>query len=100
MCTRSRDRRGTGFWWIRGCRIRRRIRNWTEEHFGMGGRPSAIVLTHGHFDHTGALEDLTREWDVPVYAHQFEMPYVTGRSNYPAPDPTVGGGLMALMAKM
>jgi glyoxylase-like metal-dependent hydrolase (beta-lactamase superfamily II) len=30
-----------------------------------------------------------------VYAHELELPYVTGRSAYPPPDPTVGGGLMA-----
>jgi glyoxylase-like metal-dependent hydrolase (beta-lactamase superfamily II) len=28
--------------------------------------PSAIVLTHGHFDHVGAIDGLLREWDVPV----------------------------------
>ncbi|MBY0253773.1 MAG: MBL fold metallo-hydrolase, partial [Methylobacterium organophilum] len=26
--------------------------------FGAGARPAAIVLTHGHFDHVGVLEDL------------------------------------------
>ena len=30
--------------------------------FGQGARPSAIVLTHGHFDHVGAVEDLARRW--------------------------------------
>jgi glyoxylase-like metal-dependent hydrolase (beta-lactamase superfamily II) len=55
--------------------------------------PSAIVLTHGHFDHVGALPDLAHEWGVPVYAHPLEMPYLTGRSSYPPPDPAVGGGL-------
>jgi glyoxylase-like metal-dependent hydrolase (beta-lactamase superfamily II) len=28
-----------------------------------------------------------------------EMPYLTGRSDYPPPDPTVGGGAVALMSR-
>ena len=63
--------------------------------FGPHSRPRAIVLTHGHFDHVGAIESLVKTWDVPVYAHELELPYLTGRSQYPPPDPTVGGGLMA-----
>ena len=69
-----------------------------EERFGKGARPAAIVLTHGHFDHVGALEDLADRWDAPVYAHPMELPYITGKSSYPPPDPTVGGGLMAALA--
>ena len=66
--------------------------------FGHGRKPEAILLTHGHFDHVGALDTLARRWDVPVYAHPLEMPYLTGRSDYPPPDPTVGGGAMARLA--
>jgi glyoxylase-like metal-dependent hydrolase (beta-lactamase superfamily II) len=69
-----------------------------ERRFGPGARPSAIILTHGHFDHVGAVETLARKWDVPVYAHEMELPYITGRSPYPPPDPSVGGGLMASVA--
>jgi glyoxylase-like metal-dependent hydrolase (beta-lactamase superfamily II) len=66
--------------------------------FGAGARPSAVVLTHGHFDHVGALEALAERWDAPVYAHELEHPYLTGRSAYPPPDPTVGGGLVAALS--
>lgn len=75
-----------------------RIKKAAEGHFGKNPKPAGILLTHGHFDHIGALADLANEWDVPVYAHPLEMPYLTGRSDYPPPDPTVGGGAMALMA--
>ena len=68
--------------------------------FGAGARPSAILLTHGHFDHVGTLKELAEEWDVSVYAHELELPYLTGRSPYAPPDPTVGGGAMASLAWM
>ncbi len=70
------------------------IRRAAERRFG-GARPSAIVLTHGHFDHIGALHQLAEAWDAPIYAHPLELPYLDGRSAYPPPDPSVGGGLMA-----
>ncbi len=70
------------------------------ERFGPGARPAAIVMTHGHFDHTGVLRELADRWDVPVYAHPLELPYLTGRSPYPPADPGVGGGAMALFSWM
>jgi glyoxylase-like metal-dependent hydrolase (beta-lactamase superfamily II) len=72
-----------------------RIRMAAEDVFG-GTPPRAIVLTHGHFDHVGALRELAEEWDVPVFAHPLEMPYLDGRANYPPPDPTVGGFMAQL----
>lgn len=75
-----------------------RIKRAATRLFGPESRPAAIVLTHGHFDHVGALETLVREWDVPVYAHEMELPYLTGRSSYPPPDPFVGGGAMSAMS--
>jgi glyoxylase-like metal-dependent hydrolase (beta-lactamase superfamily II) len=37
-------------------------------------------------------------WDVPVYAHSLELPFLTGRADYPPPDPAVGKGLMARLS--
>ena len=71
------------------------IKKKAEVLFGPGAKPDAIILTHGHFDHTGALKSLLKEWDVPVYAHTLELPYITGKSSYPPPDPAIGGGLMS-----
>src|SRR5436305_2195175 len=77
-----------------------KIKHWAEAHFGKGTKPEAIILTHGHFDHVGAVKDLLVEWNVPVYAHSAEFPYLTGHEKYPAPDPGVGGGLMAVMSPL
>jgi glyoxylase-like metal-dependent hydrolase (beta-lactamase superfamily II) len=75
------------------------IQQHAAEVFGPSNPPAAILLTHGHFDHAGSLGALLDAWpDVPVYAHPLELPYLTGRSSYPPPDPTVGGGLMAYLS--
>ncbi len=76
----------------------RRIVRTSERRFGRDAWPKAIVLTHGHFDHVGAVKELARGWDVPVYAHELELPYLTGRSSYPPADPAAGGGSMAWMS--
>jgi glyoxylase-like metal-dependent hydrolase (beta-lactamase superfamily II) len=69
-----------------------------EAHFGTGAEPAAIILTHGHFDHVGSLKKLLGRWDVPVYAHANELPFLTGERDYPRPDPTVGRGAMAVLS--
>ncbi|WP_072295080.1 MBL fold metallo-hydrolase [Paracoccus sp. SM22M-07] len=63
-------------------------------------RPAAILLTHGHFDHVGAIRQLMDEWDAPVYAHPAEHPYLTGRLSYPPAAPEVGGGMMAELSSL
>src|SRR4051812_49276456 len=76
-----------------------RIMRWADAHAG-GAPPRAIVLTHAHFDHVGALDQLAEQWNVPVFAHAEELPYITGTRAYPPPDPSVGGGLMARLAML
>ena len=75
-----------------------KIRKVANHLFWPESRPSAIILTHAHFDHTGSLKTLAEEWDVPIYAHSLEKPYLTGVSSYPPPDPSVGGGLFSLLS--
>jgi len=77
-----------------------RIVEAAEERFGENSKPKAIILTHGHFDHVGAVVDLVRKWGVPVYAHEAELPFLTGKSSYPEPDGSVEGGLVAKMSPL
>ena len=71
----------------------------SDARFGSNRPPAAIVLTHGHIDHVGALRTLAQRWSVPIYAHPQEHPYLNGTSAYPKPDPGVGGGAMSLLAR-
>jgi len=74
------------------------IKNWGERHFG--GPASAIVLTHGHFDHVSGAADLASAWNIPIYAHPLEFPYLTGERQYPPPNLDAGSGLMSILAPM
>lgn len=71
-----------------------------ERRYGEGAKPECILLTHGHFDHVGAIIELVKRWNVPVYAHAAEMPYLTGRESYSEPDPTVEGGMLATISPL
>lgn len=77
-----------------------KIKKMAAQLFGEDAKPAAILLTHGHFDHTGSLIRLAEEWHVPIFCHYLELPYLSGKSSYPPPDSTVNGGLMAKMAWM
>jgi len=66
-------------------------------------RPMAILLTHGHVDHIGAVNDLMRSYSIPLYAGRGEekllqsaewnMSSATGAAVIcPAPDRLVGDG--------
>jgi glyoxylase-like metal-dependent hydrolase (beta-lactamase superfamily II) len=67
-----------------------------EARFGSGSRPEAILLTHGHWEHAGSALALAETWNVPIFAHRMEKPYLTGMSDYPPPDPTIGGAMAFL----
>ncbi|MDW6020992.1 MBL fold metallo-hydrolase [Mesorhizobium sp. BAC0120] len=71
-----------------------------EKRFGSDTPPRAIILTHGHFDHVGSAKTLADRWDVPVYAHPDELPYLDGSTSYPRADPWVGGGTLALISPL
>ena len=47
-------------------RIRERIKE-------VGGKPVAILLTHGHFDHVRAAAELEREYGVQTYVHEEDL---------------------------
>jgi glyoxylase-like metal-dependent hydrolase (beta-lactamase superfamily II) len=76
------------------------IKEMVQERFGENAIPNAIILTHGHFDHVGSLVELLEEWKVPVYTHELERPYLTGKKDYLPGDPSVDSGLVAKMSPM
>src|SRR5699024_969551 len=52
----------------------------------------------GHFDHVGGIIDMLNYWDIPVYAHPLEIPFLTGEKSYPKADISVEGGAIAKMS--
>lgn len=40
----------------------------------LGLRPEAILLTHAHFDHLGAVASLVEALNLPVYLHPADLP--------------------------
>ena len=43
----------------------------------MQGKPVGILLTHGHFDHIGAVDKLKERYDLTVYASEAEKDTIT-----------------------
>lgn len=54
------------------------IREAADSLFGVGTRPTAILLTHFHPDHSGAAGELARRWHVPLFVHPDELPFARG----------------------
>ena len=53
-----------------------------------GLTPSAILLTHAHFDHIGAVDTVRDKFNIPVYIHEVENdwladPSLNGSIKYP-----------------
>lgn len=47
--------------------------------------PEAVLLTHGHIDHTRDVGDVAREWGVPVY--------INSHDRFMFENPLIGAGL-------
>lgn len=45
-----------------------------------GLKVEAILLTHGHFDHIMGIDEMRKEFPVPVYAHESEKETLTDPS--------------------
>ncbi|MCY8519010.1 MBL fold metallo-hydrolase [Bacillus atrophaeus] len=71
-----------------------------KQRFGDNCTCKAIILTHGHFDHIGAIEEILEQWKVPVYVHEKELPYVTGQEDYPPARPDSKSGLVAKLSPL
>ncbi len=48
------------------------------------GKPVAVLLTHGHFDHIGAVDEVCAQFGIPLYIHETDIPKLT--------DPSQSGG--------
>ena len=42
-----------------------------------GWKPAAILLTHAHFDHIGAVDAVRESFDIPVYLHKKEADWLS-----------------------
>ncbi len=55
-------------------------------------KPAAILLTHAHFDHIGAVEPIRAKYSVPVYLHTQEKKWLT--------DPVLNGSRLFGMGEV
>lgn len=47
------------------------------------GAPKTILLTHGHLDHINGAKYLKNNLNIPIYAHEAEIPFINGEKPYP-----------------
>lgn len=52
-------------------------------------KPQAILLTHAHFDHIGAVDIVREKYDIPVYVHTKEKKWLQ--------DPALNGSQFFMM---
>lgn len=61
-----------------------KLNNWLKDN---QLKPLAILLTHAHFDHIGAVDKVREKYDIPVYVHEKEAkwlmdPYLNGSQHF------------------
>ncbi len=42
-----------------------------------GRKPAAVLLTHGHYDHIGAVDEVCAHYGIPLYVHPADAPKLT-----------------------
>lgn len=46
-------------------------------------KPAALLLTHHHLDHVGGARMLRERFELPIYAHPLDIPFITGELRRP-----------------